>query len=121
MGRTVFLTDTFMLDFTFHDVNHYIVEVNYDKGLLFENIILGRESSVKGNRLLKTHMEVNDALDFFIKQDLSKVQNIILIHLSDTNSNEQQFLDEFKASTGKVVYVASPGLEIDLSFIPINP
>lgn len=34
-------------------------------------------------------------------QDLFEVQNIILTHLSDRNSDEEKFVDEVKALTEK--------------------
>jgi ribonuclease BN (tRNA processing enzyme) len=51
-------------------------------------------------------------------QDLSQVQNIILTHLSDQNSDEARFVDEVKAITGKQMDAAKAGLTIDLTLKP---
>ncbi len=48
-------------------------------------------------------------------QDLSGVQNIILTHLSDQNSDEVRFVDEIKAITGKPVCAAKAGLTVCLT------
>jgi phosphoribosyl 1,2-cyclic phosphodiesterase len=57
-------------------------------------------------RLLKTHLSIDNAKDFLRANDLSRVQEIHLIHLSDGNSDEARFKREIQALTGKPVYVA---------------
>jgi phosphoribosyl 1,2-cyclic phosphodiesterase len=44
--------------------------------------------------------------EFLKANDLSKVQQIVLIHLSDGNSDEALFKTEIQKLTGKPVYVA---------------
>ena len=51
--------------------------------------------------------------------DLSKVNNIVLIHLSDSNSNEKQFVKEVYELTGKNVCAAYNGMEIPFNKTPI--
>ena len=46
------------------------------------------------------------------------VTNIILIHLSDGNSNAELFKKEVAAETGKKVTIASKGIEIDFGKTP---
>lgn len=46
--------------------------------------------------------------------DLSHVSEIVLLHLSENNSDEPYFISEVERHTGKVVYAAKPGLTIDL-------
>jgi ribonuclease BN (tRNA processing enzyme) len=43
---------------------------------------------------------------------LSQVNNILLIHLSDSNSDEKQFKKEIHELTNKNVIVASNGMDI---------
>ena len=50
--------------------------------------------------------------------DLSAVNNIVLIHLSDTNSNEKQFQKEVFEATQKNVSVATNGMVIDFNKTP---
>jgi hypothetical protein len=62
------------------------------------------------------------SLDTCIKtlkaNDLSLVNNIVLIHLSDSNSNEIEFKKEVKQATGKTVTVANNGISIDFNKTP---
>jgi len=50
--------------------------------------------------------------------DLSQVNNIVLIHLSDSNSDEIQFQNEVSELTGKNVTVASNGMTINFNKTP---
>ena len=46
------------------------------------------------------------------------MDNIVLIHLSDGNSDEERFVREVKEITGKPVYAANAGMVLDLSKQP---
>jgi ribonuclease BN (tRNA processing enzyme) len=46
--------------------------------------------------------------------DLSQVNNIVLIHLSDRNSDESRFKSDVERATGKVVHVADKGMIVEL-------
>ncbi len=48
-------------------------------------------------------------------QDLSGAENIILTHLSDRNSDEERFMDNIKALTGKPVCAAKVGMTLRLT------
>ena len=69
-------------------------------------------------RLLKSHMEIETTKGLLSANDLSQTQNIVLIHLSDGNSNERRFIDEVVRLTGKQVFAANKGLAINLSKVP---
>ena len=44
----------------------------------------------------------------------SKVENIVLLHLSDNNSDEKLFKQKVQEATGKIVYIANRNVEIKL-------
>ncbi len=50
--------------------------------------------------------------------DLRQVNNIVLIHLSDSNSDEKQFVKEITELTYKNVCAAVNGMEIDFKKTP---
>jgi DNA-binding transcriptional MerR regulator len=56
-------------------------------------------------RLLRLHFSLENVKEFLRANDLSKVQEIWLLHLSDNNSDEERFKREIMELTGKVVYV----------------
>ena len=51
-------------------------------------------------------MALENVKDILKANDLSKVNEIYLIHLSDGNSNAEQFKREIQELTGKPVYIA---------------
>ena len=99
-------------------MNHWLVEANYADDILDRNIADGRIPISMRPRLLKSHMEIETIKGLLSEIDLSQTQNIVLIYLSDGNSNEKRFVDEVISLTGKPVFAANKGLVINVSRIP---
>ncbi len=118
MGRLLFVTDTMMLEFVVPGLNHIMIEANYADDILLDNIENGRTPESMRPRLLRSHMELETTKSILLGNDLSKVSNIILIHLSDGNSDEAHFVRETEELTGKCIYAANAGMDIDLSNEP---
>lgn len=117
-GRTVFLTDTFYCEYTFDKVTNWMIEANYADDILDSNIAEGHVPTSMRPRLLNSHMELNTTKSILTANDLSETHNIILIHLSDGNADEERFVREIKELTGKQVYAADKGMTIDFSLKP---
>ena len=58
------------------------------------------------SRILKSHFSLENVKRFLQANDLSKVQEIWLLHLSDGNSDEKRFKREVQELTGRMVFVA---------------
>jgi len=117
-GRILFLIDTYLCEYTFPDLSHIIIETNYVDDILEENILKGIEHPSKRERLLTSHMELETTKAVLMAQGITEVQNIIITHLSDRNSDEDRFVDEIKALTGKPVYAAKAGMTMCLTTKP---
>ncbi len=117
-GRILFLTDTYLCEYVFPGLNHILIQANYCDDILEENILAGIEHPGKRERLLTSHMELKTTKAVLMAQDLSKVENIVLIHLSERNSDENLFAEQISAVTGKPVKVAKGGLTVNLSRHP---
>lgn len=117
-GNILFLTDTFYSEFTFTGLNNIILEVNYDLNILEKNIESGRLNPSIRNRIVTSHMSLQTAIDLLHANDLSQVNNIVLIHLSDGNSHADNFKTEIERTTGKTVTVADYGTEISFNKTP---
>ena len=118
MGKLLFVTDTMMLEYTFEGLNHIMIEANYADDLLNAKIDSGKLPASMRKRLLHSHMEIETTKSILRSNDLSRVSNIILIHLSNSTSDEKRFIDEIRGISGKTVYAADKGLTIDLSLTP---
>ncbi len=114
-GRILFLTDTYLCEYVFPGLSHILIQANYSDDILEENIMAGIEHPGKRERLLTSHMELKTTKAVLMAQDLSGVQNIVLTHLSELNSDETLFADQISTLTGKPVKVAKGGLTINLS------
>ncbi|ADK16210.1 MBL fold metallo-hydrolase [Clostridium ljungdahlii] len=113
-GKMLFITDSYYCQYKFSGLNHIMIECNYSMDILNRNIEAGLVHSVLANRLLKSHFSFDNVKEFLKVTDLSKTKEIVLLHLSNDNSNEDQFREEIEKLTGKPVYIADKELKIDL-------
>ena len=95
-----------------------MIEANYADDIVEKRIEAGLMPESMRPRLLNSHMEIEQTKAILSENDLSNVDNIILIHLSDGNSDEERFVREIRELTGKPVYAANKGMTIDLSKEP---
>ncbi|WBL16415.1 MBL fold metallo-hydrolase [Sutcliffiella sp. NC1] len=103
--KLLFATDTYYIKYKFQELTHILVECNYSLEILNQNILDGSVPSVMKERLLRSHFSLENLKEFLKANDLSKVQEIWLLHLSDSNSDEALFKKEIMELTGKMVYV----------------
>jgi phosphoribosyl 1,2-cyclic phosphodiesterase len=104
--KLLFATDTYYIKYKFKNLTHVMVEANYSLEILNENIKAGRVPAVMKRRLLRSHFSLEHVKEFLQANDFSKVQEVWLLHLSDNNSNAEQFKKEIMELTGKPVYIA---------------
>ena len=83
-----------------------MVECNYSLDILKRNVDAGTVPKELKTRILKSHFSLENVKQFLRANDLSKVQEIWLLHLSDGNSNAERFKREIQELTGKMVFVA---------------
>ncbi len=114
-GLVCFLTDTHYCRYKFNGLNNILVEANYSQQIIDQKLMDGKGSLYVRNRVLTHHMELETTKEFLRANDLTKVNNIVLLHLSMDNSNKRQFHSEITALTGKQVHIAEEGMEIELN------
>lgn len=102
--KLVFITDSYYCKYRFAGLNFIMVECNYSPDILQKNIENGSVNEAMKNRLLESHFSLPNVKKFLKANDLSKVEEIYLIHLSNANSDEARFKKEIQELTGKVVY-----------------
>ncbi|EST12067.1 MBL fold metallo-hydrolase [Sporolactobacillus laevolacticus] len=104
--KLLFATDTYYIKYKFPRLTHIMVECNYSIDILDQNILDGRVPQVMRRRLLKSHFSLANVKEFLQANDLSQVQEIWLLHLSNNNSDAARFKREIMELTGKPVYIA---------------
>jgi len=75
--------------------------------LLKANTLAGSLDRSRYSRTAHNHMSLERLLDLLKANDLSKVERITLLHLSDANSDEQEFKLAVERATGIPVDVAA--------------
>lgn len=127
-GRILFATDTYALarrerdiggqeyiiPYTFTGINHWMIEANYSDRILRRNIANGNIPEALRRRLMTSHMSIHNCIDTLKRMDLSQTHDIMLIHLSDGNADERDFVKRVREATGKRTYVAKPFLSVNM-------
>lgn len=115
LGQLFFATDTCTCDYSVPGLNHILVECNYSVDALTKAIRENRTDQSQVARLAKSHLEFASTKAFLLNNDLSKVSEVVLIHLSGNNSDRELFVSDIQAMTGKPTYAAYPGLKLELN------
>lgn len=114
MGNLLFLTDSYYCEYSFNNLNHILIECNYSKNILDKNIENRVIPVSLRNRIVKSHFELENVIEFLESNDLSKMKTLMLLHLSSSNSDENLFIREIAKKTGVVIDVAKANLELYL-------
>lgn len=112
-GNILFLTDSYYSEYTFKGLNNIIVEANYCQTILDAKRNAGTSPAFLRDRVIESHMSLATCKSMLQENDLSQVNNIVLIHLSDNHSDAKRFKREVEEQTGKQVHIADAGLTID--------
>lgn len=104
--KLLFATDTYYVRYKFVGLTHLMVECNYADDILQANVEAGLVPVKLRNRILRSHFSLENVKEFLKANDLSKVREIWLLHLSDDNSDAERFKREIQELTGKMVYIA---------------
>lgn len=118
MGTVLFATDTYYLKYKFAGLSNILIECNYSTEILEANVEAGRIAKPQRDRTIKSHLSYETCKETLLANDLSKVNNVVLIHLSPGNSNASEFLQGIKEATCKTVYIADKGMEISIDKSP---
>lgn len=118
IGTMMFATDTGYLPRPFAGLNNLMIEANYAPEVLQERYLAGKITERRYNHTLQGHMSIDTTIEALRANDLSRVNNIILLHLSEDHADPERFRELVYQATGKTVYVAQPGMEIEFNATP---
>ena len=104
--KLLYATDTAYIRYKFSGLTHIMVECNYAEDILDANIASGAIDPVMKHRIIRTHFSLENVKKFLKANDLSRVREIWLLHLSEQNSCEKRFKEEVQKITGKPTYIA---------------
>ena len=104
--RLLFATDTAYVKYLVPGLTHICIECNYDEQTLSENVGQGKIDPLLRQRIVENHMSLDRVKAMLFANDLSNVEEIWLLHLSEQNSCEKRFKEEVQKITGKPTYIA---------------
>ena len=104
--KLLYATDTYYIRYRFRDLTHIMIECNYSLDILKAKVKAGLMEPAIKRRILKSHFSLKNVKEFLQANDLSKVREIWLLHMSDENSDAERFKREVQELTGKMVFVA---------------
>ena len=106
-GSILFVTDAACIPNKFNSLNHILIEANYQDDILTSDRAVGK------------HMSLDTCLEFLQANDMRQVRNIVLLHLSSTNSDAMMFSKSVQPKAPNAsVWIADKGLEVYLSKYP---
>lgn len=94
--RLLYACDTACVKYRFRDVSIIAIEANFSS----EKLRTGNIPAAAKRRIMRTHMSIERVLAFLKANDLSSVREIWLLHLSDSNSDADEFASAVAEATG---------------------
>lgn len=111
IGKCLFITDTSAFNYRIKNCNHIFIEANWSEDVLIDKLC--NDDATRSRH--EQHLELNQTIEVLKQNYSSDLQTIMLLHLSNGNSNAQQFKERVQQELGFLpVYVAEEGLILEL-------
>ena len=110
-NKLLYVTDAEYVEYNFQGLTHIMIECNYTKEKLNENINKGRIKPAFKKRLIENHMGLEDIKLLLRRNDISELKKIYLLHLSRRNSQPERMVEEVQLITGCPTYIAGGAAE----------
>lgn len=109
-----FITDTYKFAYRVPDVTHWLIEANYDINIVRDKVANGTANTFVLDRVYESHMEIETTIEVLRRNQSRSLRKIVLLHLSDSNSNEDDFRQRVQQEIGYPVEVADKGRTFEL-------
>ena len=109
--RILFCTDAVRFPYKVRGVNVMMIEANYSEDIIVDNLCKGYDIRSKN----QYHMEINDTIECIKNTYNPDLNTICLIHLSDAQSNEEEFKKRVYEEVGIMPYVLTHDQTIELT------
>lgn len=104
--RLLFVTDSYYIRYRAQSVTHMLLEVNHDYDYMMKRVENGELHQALANRIMNSHLNIENAVKYLKATDLSKLKEIHLIHLSKDNAKANEFKEIIQGVTGVPVKIA---------------
>ena len=116
MCTMLFSTDSYKLGMTLRGIEHFLIEANYSDELLKQNVWNGSINRAQADRIMLSHMSLEYCIEYLKDCEAQKsAKTITLCHLSERNSNPEQFRSTVAGAFGVPTFIASKGTIVELN------
>lgn len=103
--KLVYITDTAYCRYRFTGLTHIMIEANYDREIIRNNVLSGKMPDSLRGRIIESHMSIDTALEFIKANQQPSLRQIYLLHLSNSNSLANNFKYDMQILSGCEVIV----------------
>lgn len=111
IGKLVYATDLTHFPYKIKGVTNLLIEANNSEDIIIDHLC---DNEVIRS-MSENHMEINETIKAIRNNISSDLNNIILCHLSDGQSDEMLFKQLIFDEFGIMPYVAERGLEVEIN------
>lgn len=104
--RCLYLTDSAYSPSRYEGLTHLFIECNHSHEIMRRRAVDGDMHRSQFKRTMNTHMSIETLIDMLKANDLSSLEEVHLLHMSDSNSDEAAFRTAIQRIVGVPVYVA---------------
>lgn len=105
IGRLLFVTDAQTFPYSVKGITTMLIEANYSEDLIVDQLCDGYD--VRGSS--NDHMEIGETINVINRLKSPELNNVILLHLSDANSDEEAFKQRIWRECGVRADAANKG------------
>lgn len=99
--KILFSTDNAWINEYHEGLTEIYIEANYSEELLKQEEHLEDGKRVES---VRAHMSIEDCIRWLKRQDLDQVRRIVLLHLSERNSDLEDYINRIQRATGISTY-----------------
>lgn len=115
MGTLIFITDTYKMGNFITGIDHWLIEANYDDRILKANVEDGKIDRAQANRLMLSHLSLDNTVQYLRMCEADKSKTITLCHLSERNSDPDMFKYTVESAFGIPCNIAAKGTIVKLN------
>lgn len=111
IGKLVFVTDAISFPYKVKGVNHLLIEGNYSEDLIIDNLC--KNETIRSHN--EYHMEISKTIEAINRNMNPELRTLMLIHLSDGQSDEKLFQKMVFEEVGIRPIIADKGIIVELN------
>jgi phosphoribosyl 1,2-cyclic phosphodiesterase len=105
LEKILWIAETEYVKYKFRGITTILCEANYSLDLIRQSVKEEAIAPELKNRVMRNHLSIENLVEFIKANDMSKLQEVYLLHLSMGNSDAEAFKKTISGLTGKPTYI----------------